>query len=81
MGEKSLSFNEAPLILVLRFPGKSQIHKTRCSLETSNVLDICLLLPSRLPDLNSANIRKKNQAANRFSRFFIQLQTADLKRE
>ena len=71
MGEKSLSFNEAPLILVLRFPGKSQIHKTRCSLETSNVLDLSFLLPSRFPYLHSADICKKNQTADRFFGLFL----------
>ena len=71
MGEKSLSFNEAPLLLVLRFPGESQIHKAGGSLETSNVLDLSLLLPSRFPDLHSADIRKKDQTADRFPGLFL----------
>ncbi len=64
MVKTGISFDEATLLLVLRFDIESEIHKAGSDIEAQALLDICILLPTRVPYFSSADLCKEDQAAS-----------------
>lgn len=74
MVKKSLSFNEASFFLVLRPHLKSEIHPARHPWKAKTLLDLCLLLPSRLPHFSPSDLREEDQITSGLTFLLFHLQ-------